>query len=1021
MRPLKMEISAFGPFAGREILDFQELGERSFFLIHGPTGSGKTTILDAMCFALYGDTSGAERTGDQMCCAFAGQEALTEVVFDFAMGDKKYRVCRRPQRKRLKKRGEGFTVEQATAELLDSTGAEDQQKPARAIASGWTNVTMMVEKILGFRSDQFRQVVMLPQGKFRQLLMADSRERQAILEVLFKTERYSRIESYMKQQAKSLEEDIRNKERAKTILLPQAGVSTLGELDEKIKEAGFRLAEITREIDHSEMRLREAQKQLEEGKRAQEKLADFRTAQSQCQELEKKKDSIEILQEENLKAKQANVLDPEEKLLESYRRQQETAKTECTQWADQVKSLKINLDKAIGELKAIREKEPDREKKAAYLAVLQDMLPKVASLAEITTKLTESKKKETEISDKVTETKKIIDQMDIHLKEKTRLLDQVKITQSQLVNLERQCEDAGKKYENRRELDKARKLAAKNKQQYELADAKIIQMEKEYTELKKELSQLQELWNSGQAAILAGTLQKGIPCPVCGSTEHSVPAVKIKFLPTEADLKKKRQETEKAEILLNEQRKQAAKLHLSLVQAEGKVEEIERALGTDSNTFPEILEDAFKERKEAYLKAREAVEGLEDLEADINLYHAQRAKNQEIYENLNHQMEMIRSEVIRTKAALDEREKAIPENLRNPEHVQEEIKKIREEINEFDKAITDARNALSEGERNFAAAETALALAEKSLTQAEEKVRWAEESFLRKIKEAGFLEFSHYHKCKRTESEIKMYDKKIQDYKSSVQSALDWLKRAEKAAQGLVEPNLLELTSAFEEAQKLNKEVNREKGQLDITLKNMQQTRDSMDKIESALKTMETRYRTLGRLSDVANGKNSLGMTFQRFVLGALLDDVAISANERLKVMSRGRYLLQRTLDRERTNAAGGLELEVIDNYTGLSRKVVTLSGGESFLASLALALGLAEVVQSYAGGIHLDTIFIDEGFGSLDPDALDYSIRILIDLQKSGRLIGIISHIPELKERIDARLEVKTGERGSTAKFIFS
>jgi len=184
---------------------------------------------------------------------------------------------------------------------------------------------------------------------------------------------------------------------------------------------------------------------------------------------------------------------------------------------------------------------------------------------------------------------------------------------------------------------------------------------------------------------------------------------------------------------------------------------------------------------------------------------------------------------------------------------------------------------------------------------------------------------------------------------------------------------------------------------------------------------LENRYAILGRLSEVANGRNKYGLTFQRFVLGALLDDVTVAATERLKLMSRGRYHLQRTLDRTRSNAAGGLELEVFDTYTGVARGVATLSGGETFLASLSLALGLVDVVQSYAGGIHLETIFVDEGFGTLDPESLDFAIRALIDLQKSGQLVGIISHVPELKERIDARLEVQPTDRGSVAGFKLS
>jgi exonuclease SbcC len=175
----------------------------------------------------------------------------------------------------------------------------------------------------------------------------------------------------------------------------------------------------------------------------------------------------------------------------------------------------------------------------------------------------------------------------------------------------------------------------------------------------------------------------------------------------------------------------------------------------------------------------------------------------------------------------------------------------------------------------------------------------------------------------------------------------------------------------------------------------------------------------VGRISEVASGHNPQGITFQRFVLGALLDDVLIAATERLQIMSHRRYSLQRRAERSDRRTSGGLDLEVLDSYTGMARPVSTLSGGESFLASLALALGLSDVVQAYAGGIHLDTIFVDEGFGSLDPEALDLAFRALVDLQRGGRLVGIISHVPDLRERIDTRLEIIPDRRGSTVRFV--
>jgi exonuclease SbcC len=204
-------------------------------------------------------------------------------------------------------------------------------------------------------------------------------------------------------------------------------------------------------------------------------------------------------------------------------------------------------------------------------------------------------------------------------------------------------------------------------------------------------------------------------------------------------------------------------------------------------------------------------------------------------------------------------------------------------------------------------------------------------------------------------------------------------------------------------------------------VKQLEQWLHRLEQLQVQLKQVESRYRVFARLSEVANGRNEFGLTFQRFVLGALLDDVAIAANERLKTMSRGRYQLQRTMDRARRNSAGGLELEVFDNYTGVARPVTTLSGGETFLASLSLALGLADVVQAYAGGIHLDAIFVDEGFGTLDPEMLEFALQSLIALQQGGRMVGIISHVPELKDRIDARIEIVASAKGSKAAFKVS
>jgi exonuclease SbcC len=261
----------------------------------------------------------------------------------------------------------------------------------------------------------------------------------------------------------------------------------------------------------------------------------------------------------------------------------------------------------------------------------------------------------------------------------------------------------------------------------------------------------------------------------------------------------------------------------------------------------------------------------------------------------------------------------------------------------------------------------------------------------------------------------------IKNFNGQLQSSKDAKEKAQKSAEGLIKQDISMLENTLHEAELKKDNALKLENTLSEKVKSFIGYYKDISKIQEEIVREEERYSVIGRLAEVSNGNNGYGITFQRFVLGVLLEDITAAATERLKLMSRGRYHLRRTLDRTRKNAAGGLELEVFDTYTGIERSVNTLSGGESFLASLSLALGLADVVQAYSGGISLDTIFVDEGFGTLDPESLDFAMKTLIDLQKGGRLVGIISHVPELKERIDARLEVVPADRGSIARFNIS
>ena len=304
-------------------------------------------------------------------------------------------------------------------------------------------------------------------------------------------------------------------------------------------------------------------------------------------------------------------------------------------------------------------------------------------------------------------------------------------------------------------------------------------------------------------------------------------------------------------------------------------------------------------------------------------------------------------------------------------------------------------------------------------TEAAQLLMNQREQFHKSLREAGFADEQGFRSSKKTSAEIESLDATIQSFDRSLNAAKDRLNRAQQTAADLEPPDIHALTSVATKAKKDTEQAVRAEAFLAAKRDSLCRWAADCTRLTEQKERLEAEYAVKGRISEVANGINREGITFQRFVLAALLDDVLLAASKRLQIMSNGRFTLQRIRERTDRRAAAGLDLEVDDTYSGTARPVSTLSGGESFLASLSLALGLADVVQTYSGGIQLDAVFVDEGFGSLDPEALDLALQALVDLQRDGRIVGIISHVPTLREIIDARLEVSAQRSGSTARFV--
>ena len=370
------------------------------------------------------------------------------------------------------------------------------------------------------------------------------------------------------------------------------------------------------------------------------------------------------------------------------------------------------------------------------------------------------------------------------------------------------------------------------------------------------------------------------------------------------------------------------------------------------------------------------------------------------------------------QAVFQEREQSVPEEYRELEVLQTLLREGRAKQLALKENFERAQQSLQAAKEAAASAIATLQSLQMNLKQTQTEFEAEKTAFYTRMEAEGFAEFAAYVQTRQRLGDIPALRDGLLRFDRNFAASKERVVRAKGAIQGFIQPNLEEIKSKYNDLQEMQAQAIANLAKLNLALEKQRKDAKQIHALEAELMKMQTENGVLAKLYQVTRGDNKFSMNLQRFVLGSLLEQVTEAANVMLKTMSKSRYLLQRTTDVARKGSASGLDLEVFDNNTGVARSVATLSGGETFLASLALALGLADVVQQYAGGIRLDTIFVDEGFGTLDPESLDMALNTLIELQNGGRLVGIISHVPELKERIDARLQVSIGKHGSSAKF---
>ncbi|HOI09790.1 MAG TPA: SbcC/MukB-like Walker B domain-containing protein, partial [Myxococcota bacterium] len=527
-------------------------------------------------------------------------------------------------------------------------------------------------------------------------------------------------------------------------------------------------------------------------------------------------------------------------------------------------------------------------------------------------------------------------------------------------------------------------------------------------------------WRAGQAAVLAQGLQEGQACPVCGATHHPAPATaSAGEVPDDVELQTLRKERDEVAAALERARVDGASLHEQHKAIAEKVAAIRLRLGDRADTAPDSLEAAARDAEQALAEVAKRAQARDRLQKAVDDARAKRVGLQEQLQQAETALQAAAGALERSRALVDERGARVPEEVRAEGALEQALQGAREGLAALRKALDDARKNLGEVERRHAAALAALDGANRTVAAAEDDLAKAQAALAQAIVQAGFADEAAVVAARRTGAERDRLEGEVARFDKAFAEAKGRLQRAEEAARDLVPPDLAALEVRATETAKARQEHDQKVGAGRTRLQTLRGYAKELETLQAAGADAERRYGVLGRLSEVANGTNPLNLTFERYVLAALLDEVLVAATGRLLTMSQGRYELRRVEQPEDGRRAGGLGLEVLDYHTGLARSVTTLSGGEGFMASLALALGLADVVQAQAGGIRLDAIFVDEGFANLDPETLEHAIRMLQALQVSGRLVGIISHLPTLRENIDVRLEVIAGHGGSSTRFV--
>lgn len=943
MRPLRLTMSAFGPYAGKTELSLEQLGTRGLYLVTGDTGAGKTTIFDAITFALFGEASGDSRTADMLRSKYADAGTPTQVELVFAYAGKTYKVRRSPEYERPAKRGDKLVTQKAEAELT---------LPDGRVMTGLKDVDARVQDILGVTRKQFSQIAMIAQGEFRRLLQANTKERMEIFRGIFKTEGYATLQQQLKNEA--------SRSREHCAALQQSVQQYVSGLRCEAEDPLASRVELAREGRLPSDEILPLLEQLlardeQEAVMLEENL--HRTEQQLDVLGQKLRDAAARAERESQKKAVQENLEQAEQRQQAVQSTAQEAQALLPQ-AEEAKRQKVILEQQLPRYEELEQKQADlrqtnqaiqrREKE------LSDTKNRLSTLAE-------------ELTVMQTEAGSLGD-VSVALAEARHREEQLHLQKTTIQNLQRQLTDYGKL------LDRL----ARAQEAYVAARETAEQRQAEYVHKNR-------AFLDAQAGILARDLTEGQPCPVCGSLHHPVLAEASAEAPDQAAVELAKQAADQASQETSEKSAAAAALRGQQESQEAALVEALRVQFAKAGEEELQTIDPRKQERSNVLIVLALGVPMDVLQQQKHLTYLIRTADDQL-RTLSDQLKTLEKKQQRRRSL----DKTIPEKL------------------EKQKQTTDELQALEKTLAGETARRDALQTQIRQLTeQLPFEDRKTVEEHIQKL----------VQKAQEVEKQNEAARQALEDVQKQIEGLQGQKKTLEEQLLALPVCDVEALQAEQEAAQQKRSQLTEKQRQLAVYQNNHRSVRDNFSKQSQALTAAEHRYQWVKALYETASGTISgkEKITLETYIQTTYFDRILNRANVRLMVMSDGQYELKRRELPGNRKSQSGLDLDVIDHYNGSERSADTLSGGEAFLASLALALGLSDEVQASAGGIRMDTLFVDEGFGSLSENALELAMKALTGLSEGNRLVGIISHVSELKERIDRQIVVTKDRTGGS------